>query len=79
MWTEIAFGEPNEQGSRRSNFPWDTTKPVEIPGTGLKIRGSEDLSRAAEDLLQSHRCGPIAFDVHDKGICPGIKKANSRS
>jgi|ERR1039458_9366771 hypothetical protein len=40
-WTEIPFGwvATNET---RSNLPWDSTKPVEIPGTGLIIRGYID-------------------------------------
>ncbi len=40
-WTEIPFGWVATEVTR-SNLPWDTTKPVEIPGTGLTIRGYID-------------------------------------
>jgi ATP-dependent helicase/DNAse subunit B len=40
-WTEIPFGWVATKETR-SNLPWDSTKPVEIPGTGLIIRGLID-------------------------------------
>jgi len=38
-WTEIPFGTPDRGGR---NLPWDTTRAVEIPGTGIRIRGYID-------------------------------------
>lgn len=40
-WTEVPFGWV-ETKETRTNLPWDSTKPVEIPGTGLSIRGYID-------------------------------------
>jgi PD-(D/E)XK nuclease superfamily len=51
-WTEIPFGGISDKVVR-SNLPWDAKQRVEIPGTGLIIRGyidrldvSADMSRA---------------------------------
>jgi hypothetical protein len=40
-WTEIPFGTQRYDGAR-TNLPWDITKPVEIPGTGISIQGHID-------------------------------------
>jgi hypothetical protein len=40
-WTEIPFGRVSAK-TARSNLPWDSTLPVEIPGTGLIIQGYID-------------------------------------
>jgi PD-(D/E)XK nuclease superfamily protein len=41
-WTEVPFGMASVENSQRQNLPWDSTVPVEIPGTGLHIRGRID-------------------------------------
>jgi hypothetical protein len=38
-WTEIPFGTPDANGRR---LPWDGTRAVEIPGTGIRIQGYID-------------------------------------
>jgi hypothetical protein len=40
-WTEIPFGRV-AASETRSNLPWNSTQPVEIPGTGLTIQGIID-------------------------------------
>lgn len=40
-WTEVPFGWISNKAPR-SNLPWDSTQRVEIPGTGIIIRGSID-------------------------------------
>jgi len=39
-WTEVPFGAQEKDG--RSDLPWDTTRVVEIPGTGIRIQGYID-------------------------------------
>lgn len=39
-WTELAFGE--EEGTTASPAPWDSARPVTIPGTDLRFRGRID-------------------------------------
>jgi hypothetical protein len=40
-WAEVPFGRVFDKTSQ-SNLPWDSTQPVEIPGTGLIIQGFID-------------------------------------
>jgi ATP-dependent exoDNAse (exonuclease V) beta subunit len=40
-WTEVPFGRVFDK-TTQSNRPWDSTQPVEIPGTGLIIQGVID-------------------------------------
>jgi hypothetical protein len=39
-WTEVPFGDRSAAAS--GGLPWDPTAPVEIPGTGLTVRGVID-------------------------------------
>jgi hypothetical protein len=39
-WTEVPFGMPDGRG--RNDLPWDPSRPVEIPGTGIVIQGQID-------------------------------------
>ena len=39
-WTEVPFGIPDGRG--RNDLPWDPSRPVEIPNTGLAIQGQID-------------------------------------
>jgi PD-(D/E)XK nuclease superfamily len=48
-WTEIPLGTQRD-GGVRTNAPWDSTKVVEIPGTGIRIQGQVDRLDLAEDL-----------------------------
>jgi hypothetical protein len=40
-------------GGARTNAPWDTTKAVEIPGTGIRIQGHVDRLDMAEDMSRA--------------------------
>jgi hypothetical protein len=40
-WTEVPFGQA-EPPERARELPWDPSAHVEIPGTGIRIRGSID-------------------------------------
>jgi len=40
-WTELPFGEPASPSAGRE-LPWDAATPVEIPQTGIRIRGRID-------------------------------------
>jgi hypothetical protein len=46
-WTEIPFGSDDENG--RTEMPWDATRRVEIPGTGIRIQGYIDRLDLAAD------------------------------
>jgi hypothetical protein len=46
-WTEIPFGCEDENG--RTEMLWDVTRPVEIPGTGIRIQGYIDRLDLAAD------------------------------
>ena len=39
-WTEIPFGMPDRKA--RNDLPWDPSRPVEIPNTGVIIQGQID-------------------------------------
>ncbi|SIO57586.1 PD-(D/E)XK nuclease superfamily protein [Bradyrhizobium erythrophlei] len=39
-WTEIPFGSADGRG--RTDLPWDPSRHVEIPGTGISIQGQID-------------------------------------
>jgi ATP-dependent exoDNAse (exonuclease V) beta subunit len=39
-WTEVPFGMPDARG--RNDLPWDPSRPVEIPKTGIVIQGQID-------------------------------------
>jgi hypothetical protein len=39
-WTEVPFGAPDKAG--RNDLPWNTSQPIEIPGTGITIQGHID-------------------------------------
>src|SRR5262249_28245069 len=39
-WTEIPFGTPN--GKTRNDLPWEPSRLVEIPKTGITIQGKID-------------------------------------
>jgi len=47
-WTEIPFGKPGD-GDAERDLPWPTDRPVEIPGTGLRIDGKIDRLDLAGD------------------------------
>jgi hypothetical protein len=51
-WTEIPFGTQGD-GGVRTNAPWDFTRAVEIPGTGIRIRGHVDRLDMAEDMSRA--------------------------
>jgi hypothetical protein len=40
-WTEVAFGNPDFGDVKRS-MPWEPKRPVQIPGTNIRIQGSID-------------------------------------
>jgi hypothetical protein len=48
-WTEIPFGWVSDK-TVRSNLPWDSTQRVEIPDTGLIIRGYIDRLDVSGDM-----------------------------
>ena len=39
-WTEVPFGAPNAEV--QEDLPWDASRPVEIPASGVVIRGQID-------------------------------------
>lgn len=41
-WTEVPFGAGSDPRADRHNLPWTANQKVEIPGTGLHIRGYID-------------------------------------
>lgn len=50
-WTEIPFGMPDIK--ERSDLPWDPSRTVEIPTTGLVIRGQIDRLDLSGDRRQA--------------------------
>ena len=49
-WTEIPFGTPDADGRR---LPWDGTRAVEIPGTGIRIQGYIDRLDLAGEMKKA--------------------------
>ncbi len=47
-WTEVPFGRVSEKVPQ-NNLPWDSTQPVEIPGTGIVIQGVIDRLDVSRD------------------------------
>jgi hypothetical protein len=53
-WAEIPFGMQRDGGAHaRTNAPWDLTRIVEIPGTGIRIQGHVDRLDLAEDMSRA--------------------------
>jgi ATP-dependent helicase/DNAse subunit B len=50
-WTEVPFGAPDAKV--RDDLPWDVSRPVEIPNTGVVIRGQIDRLDVAGDLSRA--------------------------
>ena len=48
-WTEAPFGLSPEQAGRHENLPWDPSRRVEVPGTGIAITGYLDRLDVAGD------------------------------
>jgi hypothetical protein len=48
-WTEVPFGAGSTPERDRHNLPWSSNQRVEIPGTGLHIRGLIDRLDVAGD------------------------------
>jgi hypothetical protein len=51
-WTEVPFGWISDKAPR-SNLPWDSTRPVEIPGAGVIIHGYIDRLDVSGDKSQA--------------------------
>jgi hypothetical protein len=49
-WTEIPFGTPDSSGRR---LPWDASRVVEVPGTGIRIQGRIDRLDLAGDMKRA--------------------------
>ena len=69
-WTEVPFGMAADKSVDARKFPWDATQRIEIPGTGLSIRGyidrldvSADLSRARVIDYKTGRIGTKRADI----------------
>jgi hypothetical protein len=41
-WTEVPFGGENREGDQTASLPWDPARPVVLPGTDIRIRGTVD-------------------------------------
>jgi len=50
-WTELPFGMADQVEGRR--LPWNVDAPVEIPGTGLRIRGKIDRLDVSSDFSRA--------------------------
>jgi hypothetical protein len=50
-WAEVPFGVPN--GEAQADLPWDAERPVEIPNTGIFIRGQIDRLDVAGNLSRA--------------------------
>ena len=50
-WTELPFGRPDRTGG--NYLPWDPTRAVEIPGTGISVQGFIDRLDLADDGSQA--------------------------
>ncbi|MBZ0262659.1 MAG: PD-(D/E)XK nuclease family protein [Hyphomicrobiales bacterium] len=50
-WTEIPFGMSDQKG--RDKLPWDPTRSVEIPNTGIFIQGQIDRLDLSDDALRA--------------------------
>ena len=71
-WTEVPFGMPDHMG--RNDLPWDPSRTVEIPKTGVVIQGqidqldlSKDNRRARVIDYKTGRLNKMMKDVAVKG------------
>ena len=48
-WTEAPFGVSAEEARRYERLPWDASRRVEVPGTGIALRGYIDRLDIAGD------------------------------
>ncbi|WP_245286563.1 PD-(D/E)XK nuclease family protein [Bradyrhizobium sp. ARR65] len=66
-WTEIPFGMAD--GRDRSQLPWDPSRSVEIPGTGVVIQGQIDRLDLSGDNHQArvidYKTGRLSRDMAD--------------
>ncbi|WPP06198.1 PD-(D/E)XK nuclease family protein [Methylocella tundrae] len=72
-WTEIPFGRPD--GPPQADMPWDPTRGVEIPGTGVFIQGNIDRLDLAADCSAArvidYKTGKLHDDMADVAIRGG--------
>lgn len=72
-WTELPFGMPDDRG--RNELPWDPTRSVEIPGTGIVIQGQIDRLDLSGDNRQArvidYKTGRLARDMADVALKGG--------
>ncbi|VTZ51303.1 conserved hypothetical protein [Methylocella tundrae] len=72
-WTEIPFGR--QDGPPQADMPWDPTRRVEIPGTGVFIQGNIDRLDLAADRSAArvidYKTGKLPDDMADAAIRGG--------
>ncbi len=70
-WTEAPFGLSAEQVARYEHLPWDASRRVEVPGTGIAITGYIDRLDISGDgsavRVIDYKTGKVAKDQGD--IC----------
>ena len=72
-FSEVPFG--GAEGSDSSEAPWDVTAPVEIPGTGFKIRGYIDRLDLSPDRLKARvRDYKTGRSIDDEVVLNGGKE-----
>ena len=66
-WTEVPFG--SQRVVARKHLPWDAARPVEIPGTGIRIQGQIDRLDLAGDMQRArvidYKTGRLRKDMAD--------------
>ncbi|MET4765225.1 PD-(D/E)XK nuclease family protein [Bradyrhizobium ottawaense] len=74
-WTELPFGMPDDRG--RNDLPWDPSRSVEIPGTGIVIQGQIDRLDLSGDNRQArvidYKTGRLARDMADVALKGGAE------
>lgn len=72
-WTEIPFGMPDAVA--RNDLPWDPTRKVEIPGTGISIQGHIDRLDLSGDKSRArvidYKTGKLKKGMQDIVIAGG--------
>jgi hypothetical protein len=74
-WTEVPFGAPN--GEAREDLPWDVSHQVEIPNTGIMIRGQIDRLDVAGNLSRArvfdYKTGNLKRQMADRVVDGGAE------
>ena len=74
-WTEVPFGTSDDVG--RKDLPWDAHHVVEIPGTGIRIRGHIDRLDLDGNMMRArvidYKTGRLDKDIADVVVKGGTE------